>query len=139
MAFIMAGQFFKLVPLSPPMDDAFQRLHAAFLSNVSYDLSEFAQKTKDFFDCWPHDVPKHDSFFNNFTILWRHLVSAGNLQSSEQIWDLAVSVARSWESSRANVRVHKGTPYYFWGMTAILRGDLDRGYAFMHQAVEEDV
>src|SRR5262249_28422854 len=34
---------------------------------------------------------------------------------------------------------HKGSPYYFWGMTALLGGDLDKGYCLMHQSVEEDI
>jgi hypothetical protein len=139
MTFIMSGQFFSLAALSPSMDEAFQRLHAAFLSSATYDPREFAGEAAHFFDCCPRDLTKHDTFFNNFTLIWRRLVSSGNLQSAEQIWELAVAVAKSWEASRPNARIHKGTPYYFWGMTSILRGDLDRGYAFMHQAVEEDV
>ncbi|MFB0534490.1 MAG: hypothetical protein ACETWR_05870, partial [Anaerolineae bacterium] len=35
--------------------------------------------------------------------------------------------------------IHKGTPFYFWGMAAISRGELDLGYALMHQALEEDI
>ncbi len=44
-----------------------------------------------------------------------------------------------WEENNKGKRIHKGGPYYFWGMTAIQRGDLDRGYVLMHQALEEDV
>ena len=31
-----------------------------------------------------------------------------------------------------------GTPFYFWGMTAILRGEIDRDYLFMHRSVKEN-
>jgi hypothetical protein len=124
----------------PAMDEAFQRLHAAFLGNVPYDLNEFNQRTKDFFNCWPsNEGGKHDKFFENFTFIWGHLVNSRNLKSAEEIWSLAVSAALSWEVDHPNTSIHKGTPFYFWGMTAILNGELDRGYALMHQAVEEDV
>ena len=62
------------------------------------------------------------------------------LGEAEHIWDLALRPALEWEqeSRVSGLRIHKGTPYYFWGMTALLRGDLDRGYCLIHQAVSED-
>lgn len=58
---------------------------------------------------------------------------------AENIWELALEPAIEWEEKNKGKRIHKGGPYYFWGMTAIQRGDIDRGYALMHQALEEDV
>ena len=34
--------------------------------------------------------------------------------------------------------IDKGTLFYFWGSTTLLRGSLDRGYLLIHQSVEED-
>jgi hypothetical protein len=140
MGFIIAGQFFPLTGLLSAMDEGFQRLYAALLGNIPYDLKDFNQRAKDFFDCWPSNVGgKHDKFFENFTFIWRRLLNSSNFKSAEEIWSLAVSAAQSWEADHPNASIHKGTPFYFWGMTAILNGELDRGYALMHQAVEEDV
>ena len=46
--------------------------------------------------------------------------------------------AITWEHYNPGRLVHKGTALYFWGVTALRRGDLDRGYLLMHQALEED-
>jgi|SRR5918996_1351579 hypothetical protein len=55
------------------------------------------------------DLKSHDRFFNNFTI---------NL-------------------SRGTI--HKGSAYYFWAVTCILKEDLEKGFLLMHQALEEDM
>jgi len=34
--------------------------------------------------------------------------------------------------------MHKGTPYYWLGVTAILNDDFDKGFLYMHNAFEED-
>ena len=47
--------------------------------------------------------------------------------------------ATDWESTNPTQRIHKGTPHYFWGMTEVLGGDLDRGFLLMHQALSEDM
>jgi hypothetical protein len=54
------------------------------------------------------------------------------------VWRLALEPALEWESQHPGEFIHKGTPFYFWGMAAISRGELDLGYALMHQALEED-
>jgi len=50
-----------------------------------------------------------------------------------------VECVTEWERTNPTKHIHKGTPYYFWGMTAVLGGDLDRGFLLMHQALSEDV
>jgi len=80
-----------------------------------------------------------EKFFQNFTIIWRRYVDEGLWDLAENVWMLALEPALEWEATNPGRRIHKGGPYYFWGMTAIRRGDIDRGYALMHQALEEDV
>lgn len=139
MSFIMGGRQYVLPSLSPEMDEAFQKLHAGFLSNVPYDVRAFRAAAHKFFDSCIGDPGKHDSFFNCFTIIWQNMLQSHDRDAADGLWQLALEPALAWELAHAGNRIHKGTAFYFWGMTAILKGDLDRGYALMHQALEEDV
>jgi hypothetical protein len=52
---------------------------------------------------------------------------------------MALSPVLEFEMNNPGREAHKGTAYYFWGITSILKGDIDKGYTLMHQAVEEDI
>jgi hypothetical protein len=87
----------------------------------------------------PGRSEQHDAYFSNFTLVWNQLLASGRFDEAETLWQMALDPALRAEKQNPGHEIHKGTPYYFWGMTAILRGDIDKGYALMHQAVEEDV
>jgi len=137
--FILSGQTFSIEALDPSLDDEFVKLHAAFLSSSTCRWNPFAAISQAYFSKPGVGGHEHGLFFNNFTILWNHYLRAGQFDAAERIWQMACDLAWHWETSNPGKLIHKGTPYYFWGMTAILRGDMDRGYALMHQALEEDV
>jgi hypothetical protein len=139
MEFIISGQTIQIESLDSCIDDQFIMLHAAYFGSEVLKWDTFVTSANEFFDKFPD--PKsgfHDKFFNNFTVIWRSYLQARNYDAAEHIWSKALSTAFLWESSNSGKRIHKGTPYYFWGMTALERGDLDKGYALMHQAVTED-
>lgn len=139
MEFIIGGQTIQIESLDASIDDQFVLLHAAYFGREALKWTSFQEAAKAFFDKNPD--PKsglHDKYFNNFTVIWRSYLHAHNYDSAEEIWRKALSTALSWESQNPGKRTHKGTPYYFWGMTALERGDLDKGYTLMHQAVSED-
>lgn len=139
MEFIIGGQTIKINSLGTSIDDKFISLHAAYFGGDALNWAEFEEAAKEFFDQNPDPSSGvHDDYFNNFTVIWRHFLDTRNYDEAEQIWSKALSTAFAWEQGNPGKRVHKGTPYYFWGMTALQRGDLDKGYALMHQAVEED-
>jgi len=100
----------------------------------------FVQKTHQFFeehkdDSDPGKAP--DEFFAHVAGLWMKLRRLGRDEQSEDIWFEALRVAHDWE--RASERLlHKGAGYYFWGGTAILRGNFRRGFLLLHGALEED-
>jgi hypothetical protein len=139
MKFIIAGHTIELARLGGSIDNYFIKLHSAHFANQALDLSEFEKAALEFFDSHVDDYSMHDSYFNNFTVIWNSYLSARNYSQAEQIWDMAMVPAFAWEGQNQGKRIHKGTPYYFWGMTSLLAGELDKGYALMHQAVEEDV
>ncbi|MEW6366708.1 MAG: hypothetical protein AB1714_18920 [Acidobacteriota bacterium] len=80
----------------------------------------------------------HDETFWHATALWQIFMACAMPGEAEKWWTAVIRHALAWESMHAGRRLHKGTPYYFAGVTAILNGNLDRGFLLMHQAVEED-
>jgi hypothetical protein len=136
---IMGGREIVIDVLGQPIDAAFDRLHAAYFGQLPLPWEEFEAAALDFFDRTARNWNAHDDYFNNFTVIWRTLLDAGRYEHSERIWQSALQPALKWEQMHQPQRIHKGTPYYFWSMTALLRGDLDRGYLLIHQAVREDI
>jgi hypothetical protein len=126
------GTIQNMKQLTPDLDAAFQDLYA------TGDWRCLEQPAIQFFTVNPTAWDAHDHYFEHFTGIWRRLLSAGDYSAAETIWQQAFAPVFRWEQANPNKRVHKGTGYYFWGMTALLRGALDRGYLLIHQALEED-
>lgn len=139
MKFIMGGRVIEINQLEDSIDKQFISLHKAYFGNRALEWQEFEKAAINFFDL--HQMPdkSHNKYFNNFTVIWGNYLSTGNFDEAENILQLALSPALKWEKANPGKRIHKGTAFYYWGMTALQRGDLDKGYAMMHQAVEEDV
>jgi len=139
MELIIGGQTIELESLGDSIDDKFTKLHAAYLGRDTFNWKKFVEAAHDFFDDHPDPAwDMHDKYFTNFTVIWRSYLNARDYDRAEEIWRRAMSTALTWESDHPENRIHKGTPYYFWGVTALQKGDLDKGYALMHQAVDED-
>lgn len=136
--FILNGSVYNIPSLSPDMDQAIMKIHEAFLGYSSYSVDSLSQTVEAFLNDPAIGFDQHDAYFNCFTILWQKWLQQGQFDNAENIWQIALNPANNWENINPGQRVHKGSPYYFWGMTAIIRGDLDKGYALMHQAFEED-
>lgn len=136
--FVLGGRKIALQALSPDLDAAFERLHAAHYGNTPVAWDEFGAAASAYFDAHVGDGTAHDHYFNNFTIVWREFLGNGRYDLAEHIWSRALQPALDWETRTGN-RLHKGTPYYFWAMTVIRRGDVDRGYLLAHKALQEDV
>lgn len=124
--------------LGQPMDEAFDRLYAAFFGKAPMLGDEFQVAALQYLDTHSGDATAHDRYFNCFTVIWNPLVSAGRLDLAENLWTFALGPVQHWEQAHPGQLVHKGTPYYFWAMTTLLCGNLDRGYVLMHQAFQED-
>lgn len=81
----------------------------------------------------------YDKYFSNFTSLWNLLLYQGSFFYAEQLWQISIETAKKWDKRQnQNKKIHKGTPFYFWGVTCILKEDLEKGFLLMHQALEED-
>jgi hypothetical protein len=82
------------------------------------------------------DPARIDSYFSSWTSLWRFYLKLGMMKNAQEVWDFALEITDSVEKGSA--KIHKGTPYYFYAVTLVLGGDIDRGFMMMHAAVEED-
>jgi len=132
-------QKFRMKSFGDAINQRFVDLSEFFLANKTFNSSAFCRDANSYFTNHTGDWAAHDSFFEGFTPIWRVLLGTGRLLHAYQVWELAVECATEWERANPTQRIHKGTPYYFWGMTAVLGGDLDRGFLLMHQALSEDV
>jgi hypothetical protein len=135
---VLAGQVLELKDLSPELDRALVELHGAFLGNLPHNLADFEKAALAFFDS-NGDPGLHNRFFENFTILWKAFLAQGRFSEADKVWEIALKPAFDWESRHeGRQKIHKGTPFYFRAVSALTRGNLDEGYALMHQALEED-
>jgi len=135
----IGGQKFVMKDYGNTLNQQFVLLSEYFLANKIFNRSAFCREAGSYFDTHTGDLATHNSFFEGFTPIWQVLLRTGRLLDAYWVWELATECATEWERTNPTQRIHKGTPYYFWGMTAVLGGDLDRGFLLMHQALSEDV
>jgi hypothetical protein len=81
---------------------------------------------------------EHDAFFGRFTPIWMDLVRKRRYFEAISLWNSALLFSYRWEEKNKPNLIHKGTPYYFLGVTAILNNELENGFLLMHQAMKED-
>jgi|GEM_PF-4580569 len=117
---------------APDINGAVQRLFG------SPDWDAFEKIAFDYFDQSVSNFSAHATFFEYFTPQWRQFCLIGNLTAAMDMWNKVVTIARKWEKATGG-RIHKGTPFYFWGGTAILNGNIDMGFILIHEALNEDM
>lgn len=123
--------------LDPALDAAFTDFYKSVLTGEMPNEAQFDSAAGAFLS-ETTQVSDHDDYFNNFTPLFQMHLQGQQFSAAEAVWPWALRPALALESSGASL-IHKGTPYYFWGMTALLGDRLDVGYLLMHRAFEEDV
>lgn len=135
----VGGQKFVMKDYGNTLNQQFVGLSELFLANKPFNRSAFCREAGSYFNAHAGDWVAHNSFFEGFTPIWQVLLRAGRFVDAYWVWELAVECVTEWERTNPTKHIHKGTPYYFWGMTAVLGEDLDRGFLLMHQALSEDV
>jgi hypothetical protein len=122
---------------------SYDQSHLAALQPAGQALSDDDKiNLINWFDQHPTDPEDHDNGFKQWTGLWAKLMKDGPSGLASRLWHDAIEVADRWEQAHQTdnpkPRIHKGTPYYFWGVTSILSGDYETGFLLMHQAFKED-
>ncbi len=136
----------QVVPLGDPMDsflkDFFTKFFNEFLRPypdfIGAYYKELEANIHSYFDGKINNPPGQDNLFNNLTIIWKNYQNNGRVGEAQQFWQDILNMVLDWENSR-NARIHKGSLFYFWSQTAILQGQLDKGFFLIHSAYEEDV
>ena len=124
--------------LGQPMNTEFESLYRHFLVKDIFSKKKFETESSNFFDKNDTNYGAHDAFFENFTIAWRKQLEEGRFISAEQLWQIAIEIAKNWEGKNHGKRIHKGAAYYFWGVTCILKEDFEKGFLLIHQSLDED-
>lgn len=136
----------QVVPLGDPIDSFLKNLFTKFFNELSRPYSDFIgdcykdleATIQSYFDRKINNPPGQDNLFNNLTIIWKSYQNNGRVGEAQQFWQDILNIVLDWEHSR-NSRIHKGSLFYFWSQTAILQGQLDKGFFLIHSAYEEDV
>ncbi|MCX8151399.1 MAG: hypothetical protein N3D85_07885 [Candidatus Bathyarchaeota archaeon] len=128
--------------MSNALDNLFGNLNACyFLSKqkLLFDLfyPELEKAANNYFQPTQSHADQ-DAFFNRFTPIWVDLIQKCRYFEAMNVWNVALKLAFQWEQKNHPNTIHKGTPYYFLGVTAILNNELEKGFLLMHQALEED-
>lgn len=123
--------------------DPFQELRQLyFLEGFDLILKYLKKNFATFADAYfnQNTTPaSHDEFFGAFTPIWLDLIQRRHYVKAIRLWNFAVGLALDWQSRNKPNRIHKGTPYYFLGVTAILNNELENGFLAFHQAMKEDL
>lgn len=75
--------------------------------------------------------------FERFTPLWMDLIGQGRHVWAIQLWRKLIFIAHQWEEKNQK-HIHKGSPYVFIALTYLLVGDVDTGFSFIYNAIEEN-
>jgi hypothetical protein len=132
--------------IDPELDTAFNELYKNFYSLsgpgpgmlVGEALKDFEAASFEYFDRSIGQLPVLKEYFQNLTPIWGTLMKQERFTEAQFLWRAILNRVRRWES-RSGHRIHKGSALYFWGVTAIEQGQIDKGFLLMHSAYREDV
>lgn len=128
--------------MSNNLDGIFAALNASYFQGkqsliFSIFHGEITNAANNYFQPGQNHADQ-DRFFNRFTPIWLDLINRRRYFEAIRVWNFALRIASEWENAHTPHKIHKGTPYYFLGVTAILNNELENGFLLMHQALGED-
>ncbi len=131
------------------LEKTFKKTNQLFLTDeIKQHLFDFFNKyhiTKTMTTKEKQDIcnNKHDFLFNSFGPFWSvynsyNKILLCNPRLCGTIFNEILKLVHEWEKKNPEKHIHKGTPYYFYGVSCILNEDIDKGLLLMHQAFQED-
>jgi hypothetical protein len=106
-------------------------------------LQEVNALCNEIFDTTPNindvklAIQLSDHLFERFTPLWTYYLQHNRHSLGAKLWLYVYSIVLDWERNNSH-KIHKGTPYFFLGETYIRQGNIDAGFTFIYNALEED-
>lgn len=127
--------------LETQFQELFQRLRETGILHLPDDVTAFEPIVHAYFDAHTSDADSGaapDWFFNHIGVIWQLLMREREYALAERLWQDTLGIARRWEQQHLGKFLHKGTLFYFWGGTAIVRGDIRKGFLLIHASLVED-
>jgi hypothetical protein len=120
----------------------FERLNAngrPGIDDVLREISICREAFFAFYDRHPEqaDSGPQDEFFSALTPIWVYFSNNGLHREAQQFWEQIIFLTEEWEQQRGAF-IHKGSPFYFWGVSAARSGLVDVAFLLMHSAFRED-
>jgi len=130
--------------ITPEIDQAFQEFYSAaikdHLDTTAIDKTHLPKLEELSIPYLREhsDVETTRKYFKNLRLIW------ALLHKEERLFECEVFLQRTLkpiihELEEQGIKIHKGPIYYFWGGTALLQADLDRGFLLMHSAYQEEM
>lgn len=131
------NQIYPLITLTPKLTNEFENFYDSYFKNKIYRINNLKKASFEYFSKCKFNSASHDAYFNNFNHLWLDSLQKGDYLRAKNIWYIALEIVNFCERKIKN-HIHKGTPFYFLGVTCCLMGDTENGFLYMHQALDED-
>ncbi|MFQ5817749.1 MAG: hypothetical protein ACE5H2_07330 [Terriglobia bacterium] len=138
VSLILDGKSYGIRHLGDELHHQLLRLYDHFMHGSAFDATSFRTAVDQYFAAHAMDFTAHDYYFNAFAPLWLFFHNRTNFVAAERVWRFVLDPVLEWERTTGG-RTHKGTPYYFWAVTVLVAGDVERGFLLMHRAFYEDV
>ncbi len=76
--------------------------------------------------------------FEKLSTYWLNYMQNGQHILAIPFWTKILSIAHKWEKDTGK-HIHKGTPYAFIAHTYLMIGDIDTGFTYIYNAIEDDI
>jgi hypothetical protein len=131
-------------PVDSRLDRAYKEFYESYFGTPTFSqlmdvsLPPLLTEIEQYLDRDPAKSVIHKSVINNLTPVWSSLLENELYREAQYFWAKIHRSIHSWELTRGS-RIHKGALLYYWGGTALMQGELDKGFFLMHGAYEQDV
>jgi hypothetical protein len=103
-----------------------------------YFLPGFENAAVAHFTKLPIDDDLQQPFINSLTPIWNELLKNEQYAQAQIFWENVLQMVERL-AEHFNHRIHKGAIFYYLGISAILNGEIEKGYRLMGEALAEDI
>lgn len=131
-------------PIDSRLDRAYRTFYQSFFTNPTFShvmnesLPPLEREIERYLDHDPSQSVVHEDVINNLTPVWRAFIDSRQYVEAQTFWQRIHRTIDAWQRGRGS-RFHMGGLLYYWGSTALMQGELDKGFFLMHSAYEQDV
>ncbi|MHA1290974.1 MAG: hypothetical protein ACTSPB_26635 [Candidatus Thorarchaeota archaeon] len=96
---------------------------------------DFESESREYLDLHYSDRDSTNRFYTELTSLWNLYLRLGMYCNAKEIWRLALDITNDCIHTS---EIHMGIPYYFYGATCLIVGEVEKGFVMIHRALKED-